>query len=281
MNTIRLHNDVQMPQIGLGTWQITGREILAALLDRAWQTGYRLIDTAAAYSNEMAVGKALAALAPPRDELFLSGKGWNTCRGFGPTQEACRRSLKKLKSDYFDLYLIHWPASPRLHSDWRELNADTWRGMEALYREGLVRAIGVCNFKEHHLEELAKTAEILPMVNQVECHPGLPQTALLDYCRKVGIAVEASSPLGNGQILQNETLRSIAQVHEATPAQICLCWALGKGLVVIPKTANPDRLTKNFSACEIALTAEEVQAIDSIPYCGGLNIDADEVTEFG
>lgn len=281
MNTIHLHNDVLMPQIGLGTWQITGRGAMAELLDAAWQVGFRLIDTAAAYNNEMAIGKALETLALPREELFLSDKVWNTCRGYGKVQDACRRSLKKLKTDHLDLYLIHWPASPKLYPNWRELNADTWRGMEALYREGLVRAIGVCNFKVHHLEELSKTAEIPPMVNQLECHPGLPQMEVLTYCQEKDIAVEASSPLGNGQILSNMVLQEIASSHSRTTAQICLRWALEKGLIVIPKTADPARLAENFAVEDLSLAESEIQRIDQIPYCGGLNIDPDEVTEFG
>ncbi|MDE7017523.1 MAG: aldo/keto reductase, partial [Lachnospiraceae bacterium] len=173
MKQIKLSNSIAIPQIGLGTWQITDKEMMEALLGNAYQAGYRLIDTAAAYSNEMAIGQALQKLGIARKEWILSDKVWNTYRGYDNVRKACEKSLKKLKTDYLDLYLIHWPASPKLYPDWTAINADTWRGMESLYQEGKVRAIGVCNFKAHHLMELQKTAEIMPMVNQLEAHPGM------------------------------------------------------------------------------------------------------------
>ena len=170
MEYVKLRNGVEMPQIGLGTWQITDRNKMAEIVESAYQAGYRLIDTAAAYSNEIALAKALAAAEIKRTEMFLSDKVWNTSRGAAAVRDACGKSLKKLKTEYLDLYLIHWPASMKLYPDWAEINADTWRGMEQLYKDGFVRAIGVCNFKEHHLMALEKTAEIMPMVNQLELH---------------------------------------------------------------------------------------------------------------
>lgn len=281
MDSVKLKNGVQMPLVGLGTWQVTDREAMKALLEAGFSQGYRLIDTAAAYSNEIAVSRAIRELGLPREELFLSDKVWNTSRGFEPVQEACKRSLKKLKTDYLDLYLIHWPASPRLHPDWEVLNADTWRGMEQLYKEGLVRAIGVCNFKPHHLEALGRTAEVFPMVNQFECHPGLPQQELLSWCRQKGVHPEASSPLGNGQVLQRQELRDLGARYGKSPAQICLRWALQKGITVIPKTGNPERLSENRDIFGFSLEEAEMALIDAIPYCGGLGLDPDEVTEFG
>ena len=233
------------------------------------------------YSNEIALAKALAAAEIKRTEMFLSDKVWNTSRGAAAVQEACRKSLKKLKTEYLDLYLIHWPASMKLYPDWAEVNADTWRGMEQLYKDGLVRAIGVCNFKEHHLTALEKTAEIIPMVNQLELHPGLNQSEILDYCKIRNIQVEASSPLGNGQILSNEKLVEIANRKEKTPAQICLRWELQKGIVAIPKTTAKDRLVQNIEVFDFTLDEDEMKEIDAIPYCGGIGIDPDEVFDFG
>ena len=202
-------------------------------------------------------------------------------RSAAAVQEACRKSLKKLKTEYLDLYLIHWPASMKLYPDWAEINADTWRGMEQLYKDGLVRAIGVCNFKEHHLTELEKTAEIMPMVNQVELHPGLNQSEILSYCKTRNIQVEASSPLGNGQILSNEKLVEIANRKGKTPAQICLRWELQKGIVAIPKTTAKDRLVQNIEVFNFTLNEDEMEVMDAIPYCGGIGIDPDEVVDFG
>ena len=281
MTEVTLRNGIKIPQIGLGTWQITDRELMRSVIADSFELGYRLIDTAAAYSNEIAVAKAVAACEIPREELILSDKVWNTSRGFEAVQEACRKSLKKLKTEYFDIYLVHWPASPVLHPDWRELNAQTWRGMEQLYKDGLVRAIGVCNFKAHHLEELRKTAEIMPFIDQFELHPGLGQAELLEYCRENGIVVEASSPLGNGQILAREELRAIAEKYGKTTAQICLRWVLQKGAVAIPKSTKRARLAENIDVFDLELSEAEMAVIDAVPYCGGIGLDPDEVTEFG
>lgn len=281
MDQIILRNGVSIPQIGLGTWQITDKEKIKELLGAAVEQGYQLIDTAAAYTNEMAIGKAIQSLELDRDELVISDKVWNTSRGYDAVREACMRSMKKLKTSYLDIYLIHWPASPKLYPDWKEINADTWRGMESLYKDGLVKAIGVCNFKVHHLEELKKTAEIMPFLNQVECHPGMIQEELVAYCKENQIQLEASSPLGNGQILQNELLKEFAKKYNKSTAQICMRWGIQKGFVLIPKTSNVNRLSENIDIFDFELSKDEMEQIDGIPYCGGLGYDSDEVTEFG
>ena len=281
MTFTELRNGVKLPQIGLGTWQITDRTVMGAVIKEAAEQGYQLIDTAAAYSNEIAIAKAIAAAEIPRERLLISDKVWNTCRGYNETQEACKRSLKKLKMEYFDLYLIHWPASPKLHPDWAEINADTWRGMEQLLCDGLVRAIGVCNFKVHHLEELAKTAEVMPFINQIELHPGMSQEDIVSYCSDNDILVEASSPLGNGQILGNQIIAEISEKHKKNPAQVCLRWIIQNGHIAIPKTQNIERLKENIDVFDFELSEQEMREIDKIPYCGGIGLDSDEVTEFG
>lgn len=280
MNRI-LRNGILVPQIGFGTWQITDREKMKTLIKCAYEQGYRLIDTAAAYSNEITIAKAIEANGIPRQELILSDKVWNTSRGYAAVQDACKKSLKKLKTDYLDIYLIHWPASSKLYCDWAEINADTWRGMEALLKDGLVRSIGVCNFKPHHLEKLRETAEIMPMINQIELHPGMPQVENIQYCSKHSIQIEASSPLGNGQILCNNILSMLADKYDKSTAQICLRWEIQKAAIAIPKTSKPERLSQNMDVFDFELTAEEMEKIDSIPYCGGIGIDSDEVIEFG
>ena len=270
-----------MPPVGLGTWQISDHALMAELICRAYDCGYRLIDTAAAYSNEIALSKAMRNAGIPREEMRICDKVWNTCRGYDAVIDACKRSLKKLKTDYLDYYLVHWPASPKLYPDWAQINADTWGGMEYLYQQGYVKAIGVSNFKVHHLEELRKTASVMPFINQLEYHPGLMQQEIVDYCRANQIQVMASSPLGCGQILSQETLCQIAHQKEKTVAQLCLRWAIQRDIVVIPKTSNPQRLQQNIDIFDFELSSDEMKAIDAIAYCGGTGNDADEVTQFG
>lgn len=276
-----LRNNIQLPQIGLGTWQITNRDVVSEVIAHAFNAGYRLIDTAAAYSNEMAIAKAIAALGLPREEYYLADKAWNTSRGYAEVQEACKRSLRKLKTEYLDLYLIHWPASMKLYTDWAKINAETWRGLEELYRQGLVRAIGVCNFKVHHLEELKKTAEIMPHINQIECHPGMNQQEVTDYCHNHGIVVEASSPLGNGQILSYEGFLNISSKYGKTAAQLCIRWLVQRGLMAIPKSVRLDRLKENIDIFDFEIEEDDMRIIGEMPYCGGIGIDADEVKAFG
>lgn len=280
-NYQELHNKLKIPQIGFGTWQITDKEVMQNVIKSAFETGYRLFDTAAAYTNERILGKAIENLNIDRKEIFISDKVWNTYRGRDKVIEACQSSIKKLKTDYIDLYLIHWPASMKLYDNWEEINASTWQGMEEVYKMGLVKAIGVCNFKKHHLEALKKTAQIMPMVNQFEYHPGIEQDELINYCKENGIVLEASSPLGNGQILQNQILSDIAAKYNKTSAQVCLRWALQKGFIVIPKTINEKRVKENYNVFDFELLNDEMEQINKIPYCGGIGIDSDEVTEFG
>lgn len=276
-----LRNGSKIPCVGLGTWQINDREQMKNIISTAIDAGYQLIDTAAAYANEISLGKAILEKGVAREQIYLTDKVWNTNRGFDAVQKACRQSLKKLKTDYLDLYLIHWPASPNLHKNWKDINADTWRGMEQLCKDGLVKNIGVCNFKQHHLEELKKTAELMPLVNQYEFHVGMHDQELLDYCNKEHIVIEASSPLGNGQILNNKNLKELSFQKQISVAQICLKWCLKKRLVVIPKASATQRILENIDLFSFELTDDEMIAIDNIEYCGGLGFDSDEVTQFG
>ena len=281
METWSLVNGVKIPKVGLGTWQLTNRKLLEEIVPFAYKLGYSMFDTAAAYGNEIAISKAIRNANIPRESIFLSDKLWNTDRGYEAAQEACKKSLKKLKTDFLDLYLVHWPASPALYSNWEDMNAETWRGLERLYQDGFVRAIGVCNFKKHQLLALMKEASFMPMVNQVELHPGMPQEEIVAFCSENHILVEASSPLGNGKILQNPRLCHIAEERKRTVAQICLQWAVRKGITVIPKTGSPARLKENIDIFDFTLTEAEIMEIDTLAYCGGIGLDSDTVTEFG
>lgn len=281
MKEIILRNGINVPLIGIGTWQITDRDTVMNVINDAYELGYRLVDTAAAYSNEISIAKAIENAGIPRGQIIISDKVWNSSRGYEGVQDACKRSLKKMKTDYFDMYLVHWPASKKLYPDWAEINADTWRGMERLYSEGLVKAIGVCNYNISHLEELRKTAEIMPFVDQVEFHPGYIQSELFDYCKRNNICLEASSPLGNGQILNNKEIIKIAEKHTKTPAQVCLNWAIKKEIIVIPKSTSRKRIEENINVFNFELDLDEEKILDEMAYCGGIGLNPDEVTEFG
>lgn len=280
---ITFNKGFSIPSIGLGTWQITDRSTLVNTIKSAYDIGYRLFDIAAAYGNEISFGKAIKEASIPRDEIFIQDKAWNTCRGYEKVQEACKSSLKKLKTDYLDLYLIHWPASKKLYENWAEINNETWRGMEKLYKEGFVRAIGVCNFKDTHLKELQIHSSIKPFVNQIEFHPGVVEWNLqaLEYCRKENILVQASSPLGNGEILNNKVIIEIAKEKGKSQAQICLRYCIEKGISVIPKTTSVDRLKENLDIFDFKLSDDEMNRLDKLSNIGGLNIDPDEVEDFG
>lgn len=280
MKEARLRNDVFLPVIGAGLWKITDRQLMVEVVKNAWQCGYRLFDTASAYSNELALGKAVSELGLPREQIIIQDKLWTTCYGYENAQAACRHSLKKLKTDYLDVYLMHWPAPSKLYDNWEEINAETWRGMEQLYKEGYVRAIGVCNFKISHLEALGKTAAVHPLINQIEGHPGMPNKEITEYCRKKEIRIQASSPLGNGQILNNAELLRIAAESGFTAAQLCLKWSLEHGYIILPKTTSPERMRENFCSWQLNLDKDIMHLLDNLPFCGGLAIDSDEVNKF-
>lgn len=202
-DTVTLANGVKMPKLGFGVWQVKdGDEAVNAVTD-ALEAGYRSIDTAAAYQNEEGVGKAIQQSGISRDELFITTKVWNRDQGYESTLEAFETSMNKLGLDVLDLYLIHWPVEGKYK--------DTWKALEKLYKDGRVRAIGVCNFHQHHLDDLLEEAEVVPMVNQIELHPKLTQEPLRDYCKEKGIHVEAWSPLGSGKLLNHPVLQDIAK----------------------------------------------------------------------
>ena len=233
MESFTLSNGVEIPAVGYGTYLTSGKDdgtVAAALA-----AGYRHFDTASFYGTEQALGDALKAAGVPRSELFLTSKLWKDEMGYENALAAFERSLQKLGTDYLDLYLIHWPRTDDLTAEWRQLDRDTWRALEELYRAGRVRAIGVSNFLPHHLRNLMETAEIAPMVNQIEFHPGYPQTWNVEFCKVHGILPEAWSPLGRTRVLQDERLAGIAAKYGKTVAQLCVRFALQCGVVPLPK----------------------------------------------
>ncbi|MFJ8217999.1 MULTISPECIES: aldo/keto reductase [Bacillus cereus group] len=256
----KLHNGVEMPWFGLGVFKVEEGPELVEAIKAAIKAGYRSIDTAAIYGNETAVGEGIRAgieaTGISREELFITSKVWNADQGFEETIAAYEESLKKLKLDYLDLYLVHWPVEGKYK--------DTWRALETLYKEKRVRAIGVSNFQIHHLQDVIKDAEIKPMINQVEYHPRLTQKELQAFCKEQGIQMEAWSPLMQGQLLDNETLQTIAEKHGKTTAQVILRWDLQNGVITIPKSTKEHRIIANADVFNFELTKEDMDKIDAL-----------------
>ena len=277
MNVTTLKNGVEIPLVGFGTYKLSGGGSAGDVVAEAVKVGYRLIDCATAYGNEAGVGEGLERCGVDRGELFVASKVPNSERGYDTTVAAFRRSLADLRLDYLDLYLIHWPASPEVESDWASVNTDTWRALEDLYREGLVRAIGVCNFQPSDLEVLAEKARILPMVNQIEFNPGMQQRDCVDYCRARDIRIEAWSPLGRGRIFDSEVLRDIARRHGKTVAQICLRWEVQQGVVTIPKSNHLERMRENIDIFDFTLSESEMESIAALPTFGNSGLTASNV----
>jgi diketogulonate reductase-like aldo/keto reductase len=257
MNSLILNNGVEMPWIGMGTWPLNGLK-LAMLVRKSAQLGYRAFDTASAYGNETWLGRGIRFCGTPREQLFVTTKLSNGDQRAGDVNRAFHNSLKRLGLKYVDLYLMHWP------------NPDTyvkcWADMERLYKDGQVRAIGVCNFHAHHLVQLMNTAAVTPSVNQVELHPLLSQSSLVAFCRKRGIHVQAYSPVArmHERLILNETLVSIAQKHDRTVPQIILRWNYQHAVMPVPKSANYGRLKENISISDFALSEKEREAIDQL-----------------
>ena len=275
-DSYELFGGVKIPCVGFGTWQTPDGEVAVASVKEALAAGYRHVDTAAVYKNEGSVGRAIAESGIDRSEIFVTSKVWNSCRGYESTLSAFDETLNRLSLDYLDLYLIHWPANAHQFVNWDEINLETWRAMTKLYKEGKIRAIGVSNFKPHHLASLMKT-EVKPMVNQIEFHPGFMQNETVSYCKKNGILVEAWSPLGTGKVLSNELLISLAQKYGASPAQLCIRWCLQKGTLPLPKSVTPSRIVENTHVFDFEISAEDVEKIDALPFCGGSGHDSDLV----
>ncbi|MBS5317029.1 MAG: aldo/keto reductase [Clostridiales bacterium] len=276
-DTYTLANDVQIPCIGFGTWQTPDGETAINSVKAALRAGYRHIDTAACYGNEASVGQAIKESGVPREEIFVTSKVWNTERGYEKTLAAFETTMAKLDLDYVDLYLIHWPAAANQFENWKEINAQTWRALEELYIKGKVKAIGVSNFLPHHLEALLEGAKVVPMVNQIEYHPGFMQAESVDFCKAHNILVEAWSPLGTGNVLNNETLIMMAQKYSKTVAQICIRWVLQHGLLPLPKSITESRIIENTEVFDFELKEEDMAIIDAIPFCGGAGINPDAI----
>ncbi|HTV78313.1 MAG TPA: aldo/keto reductase [Steroidobacteraceae bacterium] len=243
-----------IPQLGLGVFQ-TPPDITASVVKTALASGYRHIDTAAVYVNEIGVGEGLRASELPREQVFVTTKLWNADQGFDAALKAFEHSVKRLGLDYLDLYLIHWP-SPR-----RDLYVDSWRALVRLKEEGRVRSIGVSNFGADHLRRIIDETGVTPVLNQVELHPHFQQRALTETHKSLGIATESWSPLGQGKELKDPVIGAIAARLGKTPAQVIIRWHLERGLIVIPKSVTASRIAENLDVQGFSLSAADLEAI--------------------
>ena len=251
---LQLNNGLNIPQVGLGVWQAGGgtkRAVLAAL-----EAGYRHIDTAAVYGNEAQVGAAIAESGIPRGQVFVTSKLWNNDHGYDKALQAYDASLKRLKLDYLDLYLIHWPVAG--------LRLDSWRALEQLSADKRVGSIGVSNFLAVHLKELTKAAKVLPAVNQIELTPFLQRSETVALCRELGITLEAYSPLTRGQRLGHAVVVELATTLGRSPAQVLLRWGIQQGFVILPKSVQPARIAENGALFDFELDATAMQRLDAL-----------------
>lgn len=254
---LTLHDGVEMPQLGFGVFQIPPEDTQEKV-EEALAVGYRHIDTAAAYRNEVGVGAAIAATGVRREDVFVTTKLWNSEQGYDSALRAFEKSLERLGTGHVDLYLIHWPQPGR------DLFLETWRAFERIREEGGARSIGVSNFRVEDLERLEREAEVLPSVNQVELHPRLQQAELRAWHAEHGIATEAWSPLAKGELLEDGTIETVAAHHDKTPAQAILRWHLQLGNVVIPKSATPERIRENFELFDFTLSEDDMATIERL-----------------
>ena len=277
IENIKMNNGVEIPCIGYGTYKVSVDKDGVQVVKDAIEAGYRLLDTAAMYNNEEEVGKAIIESGIPRKDIFLTSKVANPDRGYDSTLRAFDRSLRLLEVDYLDLYLIHWPADKARFADWKKINSDTWRALERLLNEGRVKAIGVSNFMPEHLDALVETARELPMVNQIEFHPGWMQPEVLEWCRRNNVVVEGWSPLGRTRVLEDPLLVGIARRYGKSVAQICLRWAVQHGVVPLPKSVSPERMKSNLDIFDFSLTDADMRLIDSMPPTGQSCLTPDSI----
>jgi 2,5-diketo-D-gluconate reductase A len=253
--TISLNDGNVIPQLGFGVWQVPNEEA-AKVVGTAISTGYRSIDTAAIYGNEIGVGTAITASPVHRNELFITTKLWNDQHT--NARSALNESLSRLGLDQVDLYLIHWPK-PRQNA-----YVEAWKALVKLKEEGRAKSVGVSNFTVSHLKRIIDATGVAPSVNQIELHPRFQQQELAAYHTEHGIITESWSPLGQGTLLENATLKALAQKHGRTPAQVVIRWHLDRGYIVIPKSATPSRIRENFDVFDFSLDADDLAKIAAL-----------------
>jgi len=258
---IALNDGTRIPQVGLGVWQ-TPNDEAAPAVKAALSAGYRHVDTAAVYENEEGVGEGIRQSGIDRSEIYLTTKLWNTEQGYDQTLKAFDASLKRLGTDYVDLYLIHWPSAHR------GLFVDTWKAFVKLKEEGRAKSIGVSNFYPEHIEKIIAETGVTPVINQIELHPDFQQREARAFHEKHGIATQSWSPLGQGKLLGHSAIADIAAKLSRTPAQVIIRWHIDNGLVVIPKSVTPSRISENFKVFDFKLSAEDLDTLNGLDDAG-------------
>ncbi len=253
---IKTSQQIEIPQLGFGTWLLKNEKECKHAIKTALEVGYRHIDTAQIYENEQYVGEALSESSIPRNELFITTKIWNENMFWDDIEPSLELSLNKLKTEYVDLLLLHFPVT--------ELRRPAWHRMQDIYNSGKAKAIGVSNYTIKHLEELLRECEIKPAVNQVELHVYLQQPELVNYCKDNQIAIEAYSPLAHGYIMKNKILEEISKKHHRTTAQIMIRWCLNKGFITLPKATSAVHIKDNFEVFDFKLDEQDLSQIEAL-----------------
>lgn len=263
MMKFELGNGVLIPAIGFGTYKTDYPTIIKAI-----ECGYRYFDTASKYGNEEQVGKAILNSGIPRKEFFVATKAWRDEMGYHETKKAFNRSLERLGMDYVDLYIIHWPKPTPDYSEWEKLVIETWQALEEIYMEKKARAIGLSNFLPHHLDVILENCSIKPMANQLEVHPGYSQEFTLSYCKENKIHVQAWSPLGRERVLNHPVVLELASKYNVTSAQICIRYAVQRGIAPIPKASSIERMKSNLDIFSFEIDKSDMYRLITLPQAG-------------
>lgn len=265
--TYTLNNGVQIPAVGFGTYKAADGKS-ADVIKAAIGSGYRYFDTASFYGTETYLAEAIRQSGLPRKDFFIASKLWKTEMGYENARDAFRRTLENLETDYLDLYLIHWPLPEPGYENWKELDRETWRALEELYAEGKIRAIGLSNFLPHHIENILAGCTVRPAVDQIEYHPGYSQEAAVQYCKENGILVQAWSPIGRSRVLKDPLVCELAAKYRVSPAQICLKFAVQRGIVPLPKSSLPERMKQNMDLFSFEMEQEDIWRLATMPQSG-------------
>lgn len=262
-----LNNGVEIPAIAFGTYKAADGKS-ADVIRAAIEAGYRYFDTASFYGTETYLAQAVRESGISRDEIFIASKLWKTEMGYENVKYAFERSLDKLNTDYLDLYLIHWPLPDPEYKDWKQLDKETWRAMEELYQAGKVRAIGLSNFLPHHIDNILEDCTVRPAVNQIEYHPGYSQEAAVQYCKERNILVQAWSPIGRQRVLEEPLVLELAGKYAVSPAQICLKFAVQRGIIPLPKSSSVERMKENLDLYSFEMEREDIWRLATMPQAG-------------